>query len=252
MIKINPNGSQNMLIFILAALLFFAFTPAQAAETPSGIWEITEAQTPKNVAYTGDVEFRNIGQCFTMTWKTTLGTITGYGFYEDNHLFLGTGHGDTFGTQLFKIKEDGKLESKYTFLGALGIGSERTLNGTPGKFDGKYNMKGVNVRSDYFYTGEITMKKKGDVYDVKWYVDDKIYNGIGLRSGDWLIVGFGRTVPKGFGVSYYKFDGDTAEGRMSFYGKSTIIKEKVVRVKSKPTEETPKKDSDKEKNKEKR
>jgi hypothetical protein len=104
--------------------------------------------------------------------------------------------------------------------------TEVARGGTPGKVEGQYTMQGdANDGSGGTYSGRMAINRYNDTYYVGWSVNDagKPFHGIGLRQGDWLVVGWSEASNKqGFGVVDYKLDGDTAQGRWTMFGEDKL------------------------------
>ncbi len=79
------------------------------------------------------------------------------------------------------------------------------------------------------YTGEVTMVKRGEVFEMKWKVGKDTYRGVGIRSGDALIAGW--TTGKDVGVILYTLAGDakTLEGSWANLGDGKLGKERLER-----------------------
>lgn len=70
-------------------------------------------------------------------------------------------------------------------------------------------------------SGNVSISQNGDVYIVKWSDTKSTVNGIGLISGDYLVVAFGGG-NNSFGLLEYVFNGSSALGRTLNSGITTI------------------------------
>lgn len=73
--------------------------------------------------------------------------------------------------------------------------------------EGEYAVKGTNPGGNGNYAGTLTMKKKGDVYEMQWSVGTN-YSGVGIQHGDILSVGWGTAGRSGYGVVSYHIAAD--------------------------------------------
>lgn len=73
--------------------------------------------------------------------------------------------------------------------------------------EGEYAVKGTNPGGNGNYAGTLSMKKKGDVYEMQWSVGTN-YSGVGIQHGNVLSVGWGTTGHSGYGVVSYHIAAD--------------------------------------------
>lgn len=196
-----------------------------------GTWKITEGKNLEGDKYTGTAEIEaqsSADNLYSFSWKTSEGEYTGLGFLEDDHLFIGWApEGEVYGVLLYEIQSDGTLEGRWTYNTAPDgkVGRETATGGRKDKIEGEYEINGKDIGGEY--NGRMNISRSGDTYQLSWTVDDKTYRGVGLRSGDWLVVGWG---PKDdFGVLDYKINGSKATGRWALPGRSQLGVDKITR-----------------------
>jgi hypothetical protein len=80
----------------------------------------------------------------------------------------------------------------------------------PREIAGTYNAHGTGVDGKE-YTSTVTITKNADTYLIHWKFDGGGFDGVGLRDGDSLAVGWNNHNMAG--VVLYKLHGDTLEGR---------------------------------------
>lgn len=192
-------------------------TPVQLAQRQTnieGIWNISEGKNPDGEEYTGTLEIKATGtvdNLYNVTWKTSAGTYNGLGLYENGRLFVGWAPvGEIYGLILYRISKDGILQGEWTYSGARGKVWQETA--TPDKKDdleGEYQTSGRDSGGEY--NGNLTINKSGETYQLTWKTDNDSYSGVGIRTGDWLAVGWGPT--ENLGVLEYEINGNEAKGR---------------------------------------
>lgn len=183
-----------------------------------GEWQITEAKNIQGQSYFGTVTVKPLGvSAYLVDWQTTAGNYIGFGLMQGKQLCVGWGTPQVpFGTVIYKIESD-KLIGAWTATGQdgkvgvevasrvrAGIDSERYI-------EGKYDILGENPTTQTGYEGTITVTRNSDaeMYDVAWQIGTIRYNGVGLRQGNYLYVGWGYN--EAFGVIVY----DTSEGKFA-------------------------------------
>ncbi|MBK4731438.1 hypothetical protein JJD41_16430 [Oxynema sp. CENA135] len=202
---------------------------------PEGIWNIREGEAPNGNEYTGTVEIEAIGdpddRLYRLQWETSEGDYTGLGFVEDGKLLVGYGReAEIYGVALYKIEDDGnRLDGRWSLSTADGnVGTEKATGGRSGRLEGEYRTVSTDPgRSESSYDGRLTIEPDRDAYQVTWEVDDETYRGVGLRSGDWFVVGWGPG--ENFAVLEYDLDDDEAEGRWAVWGVRNFGQEKITR-----------------------
>lgn len=216
----------------LSSVLVQVPTPQdnKAASNVEGSWTITEGKTLDGRSYTGTVAIQPLGQIYELSWQTSAGKQSGIGFFEDGHFFVGWGTDAAagYGVVLYKIGKDGTLEGKWTSSQQGGeIGTEIATGGKPNQIEGDYQVSGTNPNQTGRYKGTLNIRKTGDTYQVTWAVGSS-YRGVGIRSGDWLVVGWGQSDQ--IGVADYDISGEKASGRSARFNQSSLDIENLVRT----------------------
>ncbi|MBE9128386.1 MULTISPECIES: CHAT domain-containing protein [unclassified Coleofasciculus] len=202
----------------------------QATANVEGTWNITEAKTTDGRNYTGTVTIQPIGQIYSLSWQTSAGNQLGLAFLENDRLFVAWGSDEAsgYGLGVYKIGGDGNLDGRWTYSKAGGeIGTEIATGGRPDQIEGNYQVTGTNPGSEGQYKGNLNIRKTGDTYQLAWTVG-ATYRGVGIRSGDWLLVSWGQSSQ--FGVVDYTISGDKAKGRLAIVNQSSLGIENLVRT----------------------
>ncbi|MFB2921318.1 hypothetical protein [Aerosakkonema funiforme] len=193
---------------------------------PQGTWTITAARSSNDTPYSGTVQILPMGKIYSISWLTTLGDYSGLAFFEDDRLFAACGPDNTYGVSLYKINGDGTLDCRWITPSNKGaIDTEKAVGGTPNELEGSYQVRGT-ISNLGDYEGTLNISKLSDTYQILWSMGVE-YQGVGLRVGDWLVVGWGE------GNVYcldYKIQGDLAQGRWAYLGKSTLGVETLQRI----------------------
>lgn len=210
--------------------------PADLAQRSSrnnieGRWKISEGKAPNGDKYTGTTEIEAISSSdanlYSVSWNTSEGEFSGLAFLEDDRLFVGWApQGKTYGVAVYRINSDGTLDGKWTYSGGRGqIGEETATGGRSGKLEGNYEVAGRDSGGEY--NGSLRIRREDDIYELTWTVDRTTYRGVGLRSGDWLAVGWGPQDE--FGVSDYRIRDSEANGRWAIPGESDLGVDNLTR-----------------------
>jgi hypothetical protein len=194
-----------------------------------GRWEITEGKDLDGNKYTGTVEITardQADQLYSLEWNTSEGEFSGLGFLQDDHLFFGWApKGEIYGVILYRIQSDGTLEGKWTYSNTADqvIGQETATKEGDDDLEGRYRVAGEDIEGEY--EGTLEIRRSGDTYQFDWSVDNQTLRGVGLRSDDWLIVGWGPQDK--IGVLDYKIKEDKATGRWTILGQSELGVDKI-------------------------
>lgn len=213
------------LVRLPAVAFLFLAAAALAADPFTGTWKISNAQTLTGRRYSGSVRIASLGGVYEVQWDTTAGKYRGLGLADGERLCTGWG-GKTFGVVLYKIHDDGTLDGRWTIPGANEAeGTEVASGGKPGQLEGSYRITGTNPGGKGGYTGELTIRKTGDTYQLKWTIPgSRPYYGVGLKVGDSLHVGWG-VGSETYAVISYDFKNGGAEGVWTVGGSRKTAKE---------------------------
>ena len=91
-----------------------------------------------------------------------------------------------------------------------------------GDVAGSYSVTGKNAAGQA-YTGDMTIKKQDSVYQFSWKVGGSNYDGVGVRDGDLIAVGYGAgDNGKGCGAAIYKIGDKMLEGKLGGWGYNQV------------------------------
>ena len=86
---------------------------------------------------------------------------------------------------------------------------------------GTYSIEGGVEGSTY--SGEISIEKNGEVYDVYWWLNSgEVYMGIGILEGDYLAVAYSDESFTAFGVVLYIVNGNNLSGFWAAPGETSV------------------------------
>lgn len=189
-------------------------TTDEAQETSLiGTWKITKSFSLNGDSYEGAVKFSQKGEGYSVQWNTNAGSYGGVAIRNNNHLFVGWGSG-VYGVVAYKINGDGTMSGRWMAAESKGtIGTENLAGGTPGQIEGTYQISGNNPGKTQPYTGNLIVKKTGSVYQVDWKLTGQDAKGVGIKVGDYLVIGWG--MGSSFGVVNYTINGNKMLGRWS-------------------------------------
>lgn len=223
---------QRIIFSIFVILLFIAAnTASMLAQTHIlGEWQIMEARNTQGQSYFGTVSVKPLGvSAYSLEWKTSAGDYSGIGLMQGKVLCVGWGTPIApYGVVVYKIESD-KLIGAWTATGQdgkvgvevasrvrAGIDSERYIEGT-------YDVFGENPMTQTAYEGTVTVTRNSDaeMYDLRWQLGQTRYNGVGLREGNYLYVGWGYN--EAFGVIRYDMtQTTTAQGKWALPKVNTV------------------------------
>jgi hypothetical protein len=97
---------------------------------------------------------------------------------------------------------------------------------------GSYSITGKNP-SGQSYNGDLTIKKQESVYQFSWTVGGSSYDGVGVRDGNLIAVGYGAgDSGKGCGAAIYKIGDKTLDGKLGGWGYNQVGIQTAVLLKS--------------------
>jgi hypothetical protein len=196
-------------------ILGFASVPMVRAmeQGPSGEFEIVESSRPDGKGgYRGIVTIQQHGPSFGVDWKLKSGeAYTGVGILNGD--VLGVGYGDGLsGLAVYQI-QGGTLTAKWLLAATPEQVGEYQLTG-PASLNGVYRFaNGMQ--------GNVTIKPKGDSYQIVWNLPSGTYSGVGIKMGDTLVAVSGST-DQLFGVVAYKVSGERLLGVWTVAGQSGV------------------------------
>lgn len=176
----------------------------------SGNYKIASSSNPNGGSYGGAVRIASMGDAYSIVWTLSGGeTYSGVGIQMGDQLAVGWGTGrGKHGVVAYSIN-GGTLSGKWTLSDMKGrIGTE-DLAGSP-DLRGVYRIVGSTVpgAGGRGYAGTVTITPNGDTFTVAWKLaSGESYNGVGVRHGDLLVVGWGVNQDSVGVVSYRAQDG---------------------------------------------
>ncbi len=88
--------------------------------------------------------------------------------------------------------------------------------------EGSYSITGKNL-SNQAYDGDLTIRKQDEVYQFSWNAGGSAYDGVGVRDGNLVAVGYGAgDNGKGCGAAIYKIGEKTLNGKLGGWGFNKI------------------------------
>lgn len=96
---------------------------------------------------------------------------------------------------------------------------------------GSYRITGKNL-SGQSYEGDLTIKKQDEVYQFSWNVNGSAYDGVGVRNGELIAVGYGAgDNGKGCGAAIYKIGDKSLDGKLGGWGYNKVGKQTAILLK---------------------
>lgn len=202
---------------------------------PAGQYRITGQTVSKSRTYAGELEIEQSGAAYSLAWRLDAGhTYGGTAIYVDGVLggvyWTGARPSRDLGIVVYQIN-GGELTGTWIPAGAKSnsLGREN-LKGSPG-LDGRYEVTlGENPGGrGSKYSGHVEIARRGQTYDVRWFLPGPAYIGQGIRIGDVLAVGYSKgTAP---GVIAYCMTENGGQGLWSFGDSKSLGEETISRSK---------------------
>ncbi len=96
---------------------------------------------------------------------------------------------------------------------------------------GNYSVTGKTL-DNLSYDGDLTIKKQGEVYQFSWNAGNSVYDGVGVRDGNLVAVGYGAgDNGKGCGAAIYRIGDRTLEGSLGGWGYNNVGTQSALLVK---------------------
>ena len=217
---------KTIAILATAALVTFSSHAADVVTL-----EIKSSTVPGGKPYTGTVELSPRGKALGVAWKLSTGDAY-RGIAVANPKFLGGayGAGEVFGVSVMKIAKDGTLNSVWTTSddAAGRVGQERLTGGKD--LAGDYTAEGVMPDGKTKYTGVVSFRQKGSVYEVLWKNPDgsTAFTGVGLKGPSAMVVGWSKSGKVGAVAYIVGKDGKSIDGFWTAAGMSESGTESLV------------------------
>lgn len=213
------NRSMRVGLFLLAALATVAVGLPDERD-PSGEWKIITEGQKGTVTIT---KAPRGAHRFALSWQTSQGDYEGIGLRRDGHLYASWGQGAN-GVMVWRREGNHwSCDWIHKTQAEERLGSE-TVRGT--ELAGQHSFEGTHPNGNA-YTGTVRIEKTGDTYKFDWTVGDRQYVGVGIESGDKLVVAFGLG---NFGCMDYDLGRDAEmEGRWAARTDTRISTERLQR-----------------------
>lgn len=204
---------------------------AAIADDFSGTYKITSSTNPGGGGgYGGTVRISRMGEAYRIAWTLTGGdSYGGVGIQMGDALAVGWGTGSgKHGVVAYNIN-GGTLAGKWTLSDMRGAIGTEELAGSP-SLTGAYKIvKSTTPGGGKGYAGTVTITPSGDTYTVAWKLaSGESYNGIGVRQGDLLVVGWGISQDS-VGVVHYWKQGAALQGVWAIPGGKRLGTETLTR-----------------------
>ena len=190
-----------------------------------GIWQVLPGQSLGGMSYSGVTRIAKLKNTYKFFWNLSTGTRSGIALLENGKFFVGWGEGEErYGVVAYKIGREGSLWGKWANDSGQ-VGTELLTGGKPGQLEGKYQLKGTNYNGGE-YGGTVELRKTGDTYQIFW--DNGVeYRGVAFLSGDYLVVGWGKTGNPGAAI--YEIKDGRAVGQLTLFSSSKIMTENLIK-----------------------
>lgn len=234
---------------VLLAVLAISLQGLEAQnKSMEGVWDVT-GTNPEGVAYEGKLKIKAINKpLYQMAWDVK------YENAEKNQTFPGTALVDQktdimyaaygintlrYGLISYPLEEDGSLQGSATWTSHKGVGAELLGNKRgDDKIVGTYEVVGrrapedANLGAANTYDGTLIISKKGDRYELAWYLGDgKPYKGFAYKTENALIGVWG--IGGSYGMEIYTLSENRKKAEATWTtpsyemgaGKEVIIKQ---------------------------
>ncbi len=211
-------------------ILWLALALARAEPLdPSGVWTLEGRDTTRE-SYDGSVLLQPWGPAFDVTWHTSIGDYQGVALVVEDHLYAAWGSGPGFGLAVYTIGDD-QLDGTWVLWRdrgppgvELGTPRGRIRRGLVGTWEVDGHAPGNPAAR---YRALLTIEKQRRTWLLTWDTDGDVYQGVGVRRGDVLVVGWAYDAAGGL-VSYAP-RGDALAGRWAIAGERRRGRERLER-----------------------
>ena len=198
----------------------------------SGNYKITSSSNPGGGggSYGGTVRISRMGEAYRIAWTLTGGeSYEGVGIQMGDALAVGWGTGSgKHGVVAYSIS-GGTLAGKWTLSDMRGAIGTEELAGSPALTGAYKIVKSTTPGGGKGYAGTVTITPSGDTYTVAWKLTSgESYNGVGVRQGDLLVVGWGISQDS-VGVVHYWKQGAALQGVWAIPGGKSLGTETLTR-----------------------
>jgi len=161
--------------------------------------------------YSGEVKLTKNGDVYNVDWALANSPpYKGVALQSGDNLGVGWGMGASFGVVVYKVS-GGKLSGRWATASSGPKPGTEELEG-PAGLSGTYKITKASTPEGGAYTGNVTIKPNGDVYEVTWVLPKETYSGVAIKQGELLIVGWG-AAGKAAGVVSYQVGPKGLDGK---------------------------------------
>ncbi|MGK3983046.1 serine/threonine-protein kinase [Sorangium sp. So ce136] len=187
----------------------------------AGTYDIVSSRNPGGQgSYAGNVLLSRTGSTYRIAWIITKGAgYEGIAFVQGQTLAVGWASGGPYGAAAYRI-DGGRLRGQW-------ISTDRPGQVTAEELQGPEGLAGSYRIVEGGRQGTVAIAPAGDTYAVTWMLSTGALKGVGIRSGDQLVVGWspGQQV----GVVSYAVDGRQLVGRWASLGSALAGTETLAR-----------------------
>ena len=194
---------------------------AETVEPPaaqfSGQYRIVASSVPTQPGqYTGTVTVQNLASHYAVMWQIPgQPNYSGVGIPMGDLLGVGYSVSTEFGVAMYRI-EGGRLSGKWTSSATASQLGKEILRG-PAGLGGVYTIvEAAEPSTGGKYEGSVTIAPNGKNYQVLWNLSGRSRAGVGLRSGNVFVVGWGPQSVSG--VVVYQHKGTQLDGVWAPFG----------------------------------
>ncbi len=206
--------------------LFAQFLPERPVD---GAWSIVEGNYG-GMDYGGEVAIITAGSQKALRRESGEAIYHGIGFYLDTTLYVGWGSGPSYGLVLYTIRPNGTLDGTWTYAGNEDIpGTEHAIGGSLEEPSTTYTVNGVNPGGGGEYSGTLAITRTGQTWQLHWEVGDVSYDGVGIRYGNRMVVGWGGS-EKNYAVTAYAVEADRVVGIRALPDRPELGREVLGRI----------------------
>ncbi len=213
---------------MIGLLLLVGLAQAEPLD-PSGVWSLT-GQDTDGESYDGSVLFQPWGPALDVTWHTSIGDYQGVALVVDERLYASWGAGPGFGLAVYTRGQD-RLDGRWVlWRDRSDPGTEwatpqgRIRRGWYGTWEVDGRAPGADgVR----YLALLTVERVGRTTVLTWDTGESVYQGVGFRRGDTLVVGWAYDAAGG--LVAYTPRGDELRGRWAIAGDRRRGRERLER-----------------------
>ncbi|WP_437282399.1 serine/threonine-protein kinase [Sorangium sp. So ce375] len=196
--------------------------PAASSDVDlAGTYDIVSSRNPGGQgSYTGNVLLSRSGDTYRIAWIITKGAgYEGLAFVQGQTLAVGWASGGPYGAAAYRI-DGGRLHGQWIAADRPGQVMAEELEGPEGLI-GSYRIVGGARK------GTVVIAPAGETYAVTWALSTGALKGVGIRSGDQLVVGWSPS--QQVGVVSYAIGGRQLAGRWATLGGTLEGTETLVR-----------------------